>query len=44
VLRCAALDVMGRVSLYEKTKKGMRFVVIIDDLVYRKPEAPRDVV
>jgi len=44
VLRCAALDVIGRMSLREKTKKGTRFVVIVDDLVYRKPEAPRNVV
>ncbi len=44
VLRCAALDVIGHMTLHENTKKGARFVVMIDDLVYRKPEAPRSVV
>ena len=44
VLRCAALDVIGRMTMQEKTKKGTRFVVSIDDLAFRKPETPRDVV
>jgi hypothetical protein len=44
LLRCAMLDVTGRVTKLDKTKDGTRFVFSIDDLFYRKPEVARNVV
>jgi len=44
LLRCATLDITGRMTKIEKTKDGTRFVFSIDDLFYRKPEVARNVI
>ena len=44
LLRCAMLDVTGRMTKLERTKDGTRFVFSIDDLFYRKPEVAKNVV
>jgi hypothetical protein len=44
LLRCALLDVTGRMTKVERTKDGTRFVFSIDDVFYRRPELGRNVV
>jgi hypothetical protein len=44
LLRCAMLDVTGRMTEVERTKDGTRFVFSISDLFYRRPAVPRNVV
>ena len=44
LLRCALLDVTGRMTRVERTKDGTRFIVSIDGLFYRRSEVARNVV
>jgi hypothetical protein len=39
LLRCAMLDVIGRVTKQEQANGVSRFIVSVDDLTYRRPGA-----
>lgn len=40
LLRCAMVDVIGRVTKCETVGEKTIFVVVVEDLRYRKPERP----
>jgi hypothetical protein len=40
-VRCAMISVSGPITRTERIGQAMRFVLMVDDLIYRKPSGPR---